>query len=588
MTAWIGIGHRDLTRRISRGLLAVGALLGLVSLVLTIGFPEGSPSLKLGRALEIPAAVLFIAEHLLQLTRAADWREALRRRWLGHVLILLLLIETVALLQGGWLSTWIRPRTLMRIYLISLQVFIALGMIRAVIRLNHQLARLRLRPASIAFGIYVIAIMAGAAILLLPAMTTPDRRVSFLDALFTSCSAVCVTGLSTVDIGVHFTRLGQGLIMVLIQMGGLGIMALAAFLAFVSGAGLGIRERQMLGEVLSVDVMRRMSTVVGFIVGSTLLFELAGAFVIFLGLSEMEVSLPGRIFESLFHSIAAFCNAGFSTQSTNLIAFRGNPLVVVPVLLLLVVGGLGFYVLMDLWKASGRFKGRPRRTRLGRRLGVQTKLVLVMTGALLGGGWLLMLALEWNGSLAGLPLGERLLSALFMAATPRTAGFTVTDPLAWTPATVFLLILLMVVGAGSGSTAGGMKVTTLGVMLAAVRSQALARDRTVLFHREVPWRHIQEAVVVITVYLAVLCLGTLGLLITESHGLREVFFEAASALGTVGLSLGITPQLTAAGKVLAILLMLVGRIGPLTLALAVAAPARPPRARYAEARFLVG
>lgn len=570
-------------------LLGLGALGGAAALVLTLGYPSDSAPHAVGAALALAVAILFAAEHLLHVVTEGSWRAALRHHWLGNILLGLLMFLWAAL--GLW--TLLRrllgepAPALGGALLASLQIFVLASIARALLKLNLGLARLRLRPAVVSFLLFALAILAGGALLTLPRMMAAGRGVPFLDALFTSCSSVCVTGLTVIDIGSSFSRLGQGLILVLIQAGGLGVMVLAAFLAMMAGQGMSIRERHLVGEVLSMPARRQMGWLIRFIILVTLGCELAGALVLSFALRSGPAEGP-RVFDGVFHAVSAFCNAGLSPYALSLIEYARRPAVVLTTTLLLVLGGLGFMVLSELWR-GGRLVAR-RRARRGRRepLSPHARLALTMTAVLLVAGWALILAGEWNRSLAGLPLGHRLTCALFMSATPRTAGFTVTDPALWAPATSFLLMLFMVVGGSSGGTAGGLKTTTLGVMLAAARGLVLGRERTVVFRREVPWRHIHEAVVVITVYLAILCLGILALLLTEGQGFRETLFEAASALGTVGLSLGITPELTTAGKWVCMVLMLAGRVGPLTLALALAAPVPRSPVRYPEGRFLIG
>jgi trk system potassium uptake protein TrkH len=575
---------------LSRLLLLLGALGGGASLFLTLGFSVGSRAHGTGHLIEFLVAAFFVLEHALRVATAGSWREALQRRWLGNVLIALLVVTTLGVVGArvaGWSLT--RPAAFLGgAQHALLHVFVILSIGRAVSRLGLGLAWLHLRPAAISFSLFTLLVLGGTALLLLPRMAPAGQPVPFIDALFTSTSAACVTGLTTIDIGTRFTLAGQTVIMLLIQAGGIGIMVLAAFFAMIAGRGIGIRERSLMRETMSLPILRRLSSIVRFIIVATLACELAGAALLIIGFRRPGAGMGELFFEGLFHSISAFCNAGLSPFATNLIGFARNPLVVLTVLVLLVLGGLGFTVLMELWRQRGRLRIGHRRMGRPERLSEHARLTLAMTGALLLGGWLLVLVFEWNHSLAGLPLGHRLLCGLFTAGTPRTAGFTVTETTLWTHATSFLIILLMIVGGSAGGTAGGIKTTTLGVMLAAVRALVLNRERAVVFKREVPWRHIHEAAGVITVYIGILCLGTLGLILSDGQGLRECLFEAASALGTVGLSLGITPALTPAGKLICVLLMLAGRVGPLTLAMALAAPSPRAAVRYPEGRFMIG
>jgi trk system potassium uptake protein TrkH len=573
-------------------LLSVGGLCAVGALLLSGGFPRDSSAHALGHALEVPALLLFVAEHVWASLKAPSFRAALRRRWLRHVLLLILFVQTPLILIRGW-NPGAHPLpapAFVKLYVTSLQIYLAVGALFAAARLSEGLARIRLRPAGLAFLSFLILILSGALVLLLPNMTPPGRGLRFIDALFTATSACCVTGLTVVDTGSAFSTIGQTAVMILIQLGGLGIMVLAAFLALAISRDVGLRERAMLRDALNLGVQRGVPQTLAFIVSSTIICELAGAGVLFLSLGGRGLSPASRAFTSVFHSISAFCNAGFSTYTTNLEGFQRNPAFLLTIVVLLVLGGFGFIVLADCvrWLRPRLSRRRVHAARLRARLSVQSLMVLTASGALLLGGWILFLVLEWNGSLAHLSWPHRLVCGLFMAATPRTAGFSCTSPAFWAPPTILLLMLLMVIGGAPGSTAGGSKVTTLGVIVATLAAQVRGREHPVVFRREIPVRIAGEALVVLALYLLALCAGTFVLLMSEGWDLQTTVFEAASAMGTVGLSLGATANLSTFGKVVICALMLVGRVGPLTVALAVARRSSQSMARYPEERVMIG
>ncbi len=585
-----GSARRHL-ERLSAYLLALGALCGFTSLVLTHGFHGGTEPHRWGGLLEVPAVLLLVLEHLLVTLTAGSWRRVLARRWVGHIVLGLLLVGGILVLAQlrGVLHLPIRPETLARAYLIGLQVYIGVTMVVAGASVNRGLAKVPLHPSAMAFLTFILLIAVGSGLLMLPTMVPADSHLRWSDALFTATSAVCVTGLVVLDTGTAFTRLGQGVILLLIQLGGLGIMALAAFMGMLVGRrGVGLRERAVMRDILHVGALRQVTRVLRFIVVSTIAIELVGAAVLYLAWPQRT----GRLFDSVFHAVSAFCNAGFSTNADSLEGVFGQPVILITVLVLLVLGGLGFVVLADLWRRPPLRRrlagecGKSPRARV--RLAVQTRMVLAITGGLLLVGWLGFLLLEWNGALAAMSWPEKLLRGLFMSATPRTAGFTATSAAQWGPPTALMLLMLMMIGGAPGSTAGGIKVTTLGVMLAAVRSMVRGRANPVVFRREVSLQTIREATAVITVYVAALGLGTLLLLITERESLQTVLFEVGSALGTVGLTLGLTPHLSMVGKCIIVVLMVVGRVGPITLALTVARRHPPAAVRYVEEKIMIG
>ncbi len=573
-------------------LLAAGGLCAAGALLLAGGFPHGSRMHSLGRALEAPALLFFVAEHAWASLRAPSFRAALRRRPLRSLLLLILIIQVPVVLIRGWTPDMFSAQapTYVRLWLASIQLYLAVGAIMAAARLSDGLARLRLRPAGLAFATFIALTLVGALALLLPNMTPPGRPLGFVDALFTATSACCVTGLTVVDTGTAFTGLGQATVLILIQLGGLGIMALAAFLALMVSRDVGLRERAILRDALDLGVQRGVPQTLAFIVSTMLLCELLGAILLFLSLGEQPLPFGERAFTSAFHAVSAFCNAGFSIYATSLEGFQRNPVFLLTIAALLILGGLGFVVLSDgvRWLRAHLKRRGSHADRMRARLSAQSMMVLTVSGALLLGGWILFLVLEWNGALADLSWPHRLINGLLMAATPRTAGFSCTSPALWAPPTILLLMLLMVIGGAPGSTAGGSKVTTLGVIAATLAARVRGREHAVAFRREIPLRTAGEALVVLSLYLLALCAGTFVLLMSEGWTLQTTAFEVASAMGTVGLSLGATTGLSPFGKLIVCALMLIGRVGPLTVALALARGGIRGTARYPEERVMIG
>jgi trk system potassium uptake protein TrkH len=376
-------------------------------------------------------------------------------------------------------------------------------------------------------------------------------------------------------------------ILFLIQIGGLGIMTMAAFVTVAIGRRLGITEKTRLRDVLDTGIVDRVRSTVVFIVAFTFLFEVAGAAVLYLRWKG-DPAVPSPLFAAVFHAISAFCNAGFSTFHDSLVRFRSDPVVNGTVLLLIVAGGLGFAVLWNLVQAAPGLLRRHRKPWFT----LHTKFVFLATGALIVIGFAGFLAFEWNGALAGTGAGERLWISLFQSLTPRTAGFNTVEIGELRSSTLFLLMGLMFCGGAPGSTAGGVKVTT--VMILGAAALALVRGRqegeVVAFRRNIPIDNIRRALAIFFLFALTTSVFTLLLLVTENQAFEGVLFETFSAVGTVGLSTGLTPELTTAGKILVTLLMFIGRIGPITIAVAVTGEIRKPvvSIQYPEARVMVG
>ena len=456
-----------------------------------------------------------------------------------------------------------------------------------VLRLFSFLTRAVRSPLAAFTGSFVGIILFGTGLLLLPGATEDGVNMRFIDALFMSTSATCVTGLVTNDIGTEFTRFGQLVILTLIQIGGLGIMTFAAFFSLVFGRGHGVRDAAAVGEMLNVDFVGRVGRMIGWILGVTIVSESLGTFALYgHWVDNAGATLPAgeQLYYSAFHSISAFCNAGFSLYGDSMVRYQGNWPVVMSISSLVIVGGLGFMVVLDL--LTYRIWAHPmaRRISLLRRhvknqqlprLSLQTKMVLVATAVLLLVGMIGFWGLEAGNSLKDRSIGDSILISVFQGMTPRTAGFNSVDFTALHPATLYFTILLMVIGASPGSTGGGLKTTTIVVMVLAVVATLRGRS-TEAFKRRIPDSLIRKSLVMLVLALAFINTATLGLMLSESHGaaggafgFEKVTFEVVSAFCTVGLSTGITAELTALGKVIIILCMFVGRVGPLTLVLAI-------------------
>ncbi len=492
-----------------------------------------------------------------------------RRRYLIALIVLLALGLPPALTSSS---------SLLALFDIYLGGVLALMLARSQV-LADLLQSFYMRPALLILGTFAALAGVGALLLTFPGASGGPAAVPFLDAMFTAMSATCVTGLVTLDTPHAFSTLGHVIILVLIQLGGLGIMVLSTFATVLLGGRLGLRGEQALEEMLDLQSPGSAYELTRFIVVSTLLIEAVGALLLTLAFHyRYGLEWMTALWRGTFHAISAFCNAGFSLWSDSLIQFQSDTFVTVVHAALIVLGGLGFTVLAALWL---RARGQSRRQSL------QTRVVLWMTGGLILGGTLLYAATEWNATLAGLGTWDKWLNALFQSVTLRTAGFNSVDYAALERSTILMMIVWMFVGASPGSTGGGIKTTTLAVMLAAIPALIRNQPRALLLRRTIPHDIVYRAATIMTVATMVAVLITFLLLATHDMPLEKLIFEAVSALATVGLTIGATGELNAAGKWMIILTMFIGRVGPISLALALGTP-RNSHISFPEAKVMVG
>jgi trk system potassium uptake protein TrkH len=436
-------------------------------------------------------------------------------------------------------------------------------------------------PARVVVVAFGLTVATGAVLLMLPVSAESGEPTGWVTALFTATGAIC-GGLASVDTGSTWSFFGELVVLALIQVGGLGIMTLASLLALLVSRRLGLRmELTATAETHSVgpgDVRRVLA---GVLLASVLVEAITAAVLTLRFESGYDLTLGRAVYLGVFHSISAFNNAGFGLYPDNMIGFATDPMIMVPVMVAMVAGGLGFPVLFEIAR-------RLRRRRV--RWSLHAKITIGGYLALLVLGTLAIVALEWNrpGTLGPLGIANKFLVATFQSITPRTAGFNSVDVAQMQPATLLVTDILMFIGAGSASTAGGIKITTFAllafVMLAEVRGEPTVH----VLGRRLPATVQRQALTVALLGVGVVMAGTLALLVLTDHPLDAVLFEVTSAFGTVGLSTGITGQLPAAGQLILVALMLIGRLGPITVASALALRDRPRRYELPEERPVVG
>ena len=455
-----------------------------------------------------------------------------------------------------------------------------------------------LSPSQVFVGSFLLLIVFGTVgFQVLPGLYA-GPGLSWTDAFFTATSAVCVTGLIVVDTAEYFTTWGQAYILLLIQLGGLGIISFTSIIISTLGRRFSVRLEALAGGPAAHIPHINYRDLTGAVFRFTLVAEAVGAVLLYV------VWIPrfGLGFENVWHSVfqavSAFCNAGFSTFTNSLMAFQSNVPLLIVIMVLIVLGGLGFLTLEELyiWGGSGRESERSAKRF---RLSLHSQIVLGATALLLVGGWVLFTAFEWSNTLAGMPLGIKLVNGLFASVTPRTAGFNTIDYAETLPSTNFLTILFMSIGGSPGSTAGGLKTTTAALLGLAAWSRLRGKTHTSVSSRTVSGDTIKRAMALFVVAFGIVTAGIYGLTLFEFESVFTVatesnflvhMFEAVSAFNTVGLSMGATGGLTTAGRWLTIVLMFIGRVGPLSVAAAMSRSkaSRPSTFRYAQEEVAIG
>jgi trk system potassium uptake protein TrkH len=462
-----------------------------------------------------------------------------------------------------------------------------------IVRLSNSVVTVQLKPAATLIFSFLLLILAGTGLLMLPQMSVGRYGLGFEDALFTSVSAACVTGLSTIDIGQVLTIKGQWVLLGLIQLGGIGILTFATFFALFLKKGVGISHQAMIKDFMSEETLFDAKKLLGQIIYFSLLFELGGALLIYLSW-PMEAPFADqpsvKAFHSLFHSVSAFNNAGFSLYTAGLAEpfLYHAPVLRLVVALLIVFGGLGFPVLRDLLgyrQIIGRLQAPWKKWKLSTRISVWTAVFLLLFGTLLFG----FLEYRAGGTLAGQSTARVLIDSFFASASARTAGFNTLDVLSFGVPACLLMIFLMFIGGGSGSTAGGIKTSTFTLLVLAVWSTIRNKRQLELGGRSIPFDLLNKAYTIFFFAATYVFVCTFVLAVLEpSIPILDLVFEEVSAFCTVGLTRGPTMAMGSAGRAILMLSMFVGRVGTLTLAFALASKSENQNYSYPKAHVLIG
>ena len=528
------------------------------------------------------------------------YRETLKKyrtfTWVLNILLYLTLIPVIffepesGALKYFWLFLNNRIFQLILLLLLSL-----LRLSSGVIGLLGK----RTNPSLILAGSFFLIICIGTGLLMLPRCTVDG--ISWVNALFVSTSAVCVTGLVPVDVATTFTSLGQLVIIILIQIGGLGVMTLTCFFAMFFMGNTSVYNQLAVRDMISSDSLSSLLSTVIYILFFTLVIKGAGMLVLFLNIhGTLGMTVQQEMVFAAFHSISAFCNAGFSTLSENL----GNPLVMqhhnllyITISVLIILGGIGFPILVNFKHIAGYHlkrlfyfirTGKRDRQRIRHLYNLNTKIVLLTTLILLTGGTIAILLFEWNGAFAGMSMPDKWVQAFFNATCPRTAGFTSIGLTSFSLQSLLLMLLLMFIGGAAQSTAGGVKVNAFAAAVLSLFAVIRGKSRVEVFRRQLSVDSIRRSNATLVMYLMILFLGVFVLRVLEPHAsLLALVFECTSALSTVGSSLGLTPALGEAGKLFVSLLMFIGRVGVITIVLGFVPPQKHTKYKYPDDNLII-
>lgn len=442
----------------------------------------------------------------------------------------------------------------------------------------------KLTPTKIIAITFAVIILVGTILLTLPISSRSGVSCSFREALFTATSSTCVTGLVLFDTWTQWSGFGQAVILCLIEIGGLGFISAASLVFFLLRRKVGLKQKMLMAQALSVDEMSSVVRIQKWVLLGSLSIQLIGALVLFLHFLP-DYGVGQSLVWGVFHSVSAFCNAGFDifgriAPGQSLMAFNNDPVVCITLMALIVIGGLGFLVWEDI-ATKRRFKN----------FSVYTKLVLITATVLIFGGAILFALLEWNNpnTIGTMPAWQKMLNAFFQSVTVRTAGFAAVDQAALTDGSKAVSLVLMLIGGASGSTAGGIKMVTFLVLVLFVFNRARGRNAVNVFHRNIPEGKILDAVTITTIVVSLAFCGAMFISVTSGVGFLDSLFETVSALATVGLTAGVTGSLSISAQYLIILFMYFGRVGVLTISLGfLMGNKADDRFRYADTNLLIG
>jgi potassium uptake TrkH family protein len=537
----------------------------LISLISQYGFYLNPATLHFFRQIDRIIALIFVLYYFLRLYLSENKWRAIRSAPFESIL---LLIFGISLLTEGIFKLHLLSSEFsfiyIKIYFVIIQVFIIFNILMALVKSHQDWLFISLRPSRVFMFSFIFVIMLGIFLLKLPRASYDG--ISWIDALFISTSAVCVTGLTPLNVLDTFTPIGQGVILLLFQIGGLGIVTLTSFIAliFQEKSGFRLRNQVVLMEILDDGNLSKLGEMIRAIIRITLSFEIVGAIILWFRWGGFDLSPGRRIFTAVFHSVSAYCNAGFSNLQNGLesVGYSRDPITMLVVMILIIMGGLGFYTLRDI------FFNRKYPHDNKHHFTLQTRMILGISGVLIVLGAFAVIVIQWK-DWNDMPIWLRIMNGFFTSVTSRTAGFSTVNIGALSLPAIILIMMLMYIGAAPNSTGGGIKVTTFGAILAASWAFIRGKDRVEIGWSTIPMITIRRSYIVLLSSLMLIFLAVFLISITEEAAFTDLLFEVISAFGTVGLSRGVTPLLSEFGKVVITIVMFAGRVGLYTLAIAV-------------------
>jgi len=575
---------RTKVRLFLRKTLLLLAVISIISLISEYGFYLSSDIININRIIQKIVLYGFLIHTLIKVLLFINDLKFLKNHLMEITIALLILLHITSPLQIEaflrYFNPYLSAESITNLYLVITQLLVIFNLMAGGIKYSQKIMQMNIQPMFIMVLSFGMIIIIGALLLMMPKSTV--QGISFIDALFTSTSAVCVTGLTVVDTSTCFTTLGKTIILFLIQIGGLGIMTLTTFIVFLMGSSTKLKEYSAIQTLLGEENMGRIKRAIFVIGASTLVIEAMGAFSIYEFLHPALFKDNGeRIYFAVFHSVSAFCNAGFSLTNDNIanVYLRYDTGILLTIMILITIGGLGFPVISNLGYKFSLARIKDKKIR---KLSVHSKLVLITSAALVIAGAAFFFFLEYNRSMVTYSLPYKILVSFFHSVSLRTAGFNTLDIGSMATSTMFIMVILMWIGASPGSTGGGIKTTTFAVSLINIFSIASGREKAEMFKRQISEISITKAFSTIILSVSFISFALFLLLLTEPFKFEDLLFEVVSAVGTVGLSRGITPMLSFPGKIIILLAMYFGRIGLLSMFLILVR--QRPKGKYEYAK----
>lgn len=566
-------------------LTILASIAAFISLILKYGFYLPDKWLMGLLILDEVIAAIFIIRLIINFALSPDRWQFVKNSPFEVLLLILFLIsitieEIISVENPHYFLKESTSYSFIKLYFIIIQIYIVINALINLFRTREKLHLLKMSPPRLMMISYVVVILFGSLLLKLPKATYSP--ISWSDSLFTSASAVCVTGLSTLNISEVFTFEGQLFILLLIQLGGLGIVTLTSFIALFIFRGIRLRQQIMVKEIFDSQNFSSLASIIQTIIIFTLGTELLGAVGLYFTWGNLGLSEFNRIFSAIFHSVSAYCNAGFSIfpQGLQTVSYNFSSISLVIIMVIIICGGIGFYTFSDILGIGEQ--GLIKKNGLTH----QSKIILISTFILIVAGALLIWILQYK-QWSMLSPGKQILNAIFLSIASRTAGFSITEIRDIAIPAALVLILLMYIGAAPNSAAGGIKITTGVILLHSFRAFAKGKNRVEIGWNTIPMITVRKAYIVFIVSIMLIFIATFLLSLTENSSVFDIFFEVISAFGTVGLSRGITPGLSELSKIVLIFVMTAGKIGIFTFAVAVSEEAEGTAYHFPEVNLMI-